>query len=591
VPLTSLLFAACLLQAGVPLPVVVYSDTGERRVGLPVVVPHPVPTPYLRVLTRGYAARLLRLYQLEQRLVRPGRAPQPGVLVLSDNQGGFPRFGLYRDSAQPATAYVDLHRRSAPAGRPGAIDQIFPHELLHVIVHDLAGPPPAGPASQVHAIGVATDRITAFNEGFAEHGQVMSIDDPDAVPETRSLGSDASMRALAFQRFEEYRRALGARMRVAPKAQMTFPLWFSRAEQVLRYHAVRENLFAREPPVPRRLYTTARAYDAYLLDNMLPGRADGPPRSVARLLATEGVISAWFYRFVTDRGIQEVYREEPFYQQFGITREAVDPLDNAYLKLFAAIRAGGHDAAAVASAYVRLFPDEEAALHAIARSVLVDRPLQAPPQLWVLNDAFKTGTSLFDQFRGAPRSHTFDLNASSVADLVAVPGVDVTLAEAIIRAAPFESIDDLGRVNGMAPDVVESLQQMRNALLQPPSSGPAPEARLSLTAVLMPYVWRAVTVWALSAIAGAALYRVVRRVSWWRLLLNGLAAGFVALGVGWTIDPGTGLLALAAPVALFGLPGAAIRAVRSREPREAFTVVLAWALAGGPAAAALTPLG
>jgi hypothetical protein len=107
----------------------------------------------------------------------------------------------------------------------------------------------------------------------------------------------------------------------------------------------------------------------------------------------------------------------------------------------------------------------------------------------------------------------------------------------------------------------------------------------------MPYVWRAVTVWALSAIAGAALYRVVRRVSWWRLLLNGLAAGFVALGVGWTIDPGTGLLAIAAPVALFGLPGAAIRAVRSREPREAFTVVLAWALAGGPAAAALTPLG
>jgi hypothetical protein len=98
------LLAAFLLQSNVPVAVRVYSDTGARRGDLPVVVPIPDPEPYLRVLTHGYAARLLRLYQLEQRLVRPDRVPQPGILVLSDNQGGFPRFGLYSDDADPGLA-------------------------------------------------------------------------------------------------------------------------------------------------------------------------------------------------------------------------------------------------------------------------------------------------------------------------------------------------------------------------------------------------------------------------------------------------------------------------------------------------------
>src|SRR6185436_9524177 len=180
----------------------------------------------------------------------------------SDNQGGFPRFGLYSDDADPGLAYIDLHRRSLPSGRFGAIDQIFPHELLHVIVHDLAGPPPDGNATQVHAIGVRTDRVTAFNEGFAEHGQVMAIDDPDAPPETKALAADAILSRGAFDRMEAYRRALSAPWSTAQKARMTFPLWFSQAEQVLRYHAVRANLFARAEPVPPFLLTRRDVYRA-----------------------------------------------------------------------------------------------------------------------------------------------------------------------------------------------------------------------------------------------------------------------------------------------------------------------------------------
>jgi hypothetical protein len=586
-----MVLAACLLQANVETPVRVLSAIGERRADLPVAVAHPEPDPYLRVLTRGYAARLLRLYQLEQRFVRPGHKPQPGLLVITDTQGGFPRWGLYLDSPQPGLAYVDLHRRSVPSGRPAAIDQIFPHELLHIIVRDLAGAPPRGYATQVHAVGVKTDRITAFGEGFAEHAQVMAIDDADAAPDTRGIALDVGARNVAFQQFGAYRAALGARLRIAPKAQMTFPFWFSRAEQVLRYHAVKENLFAREPDVPRRLYSRRGAYAAYLLENTLPGRPDAAAKSATRLLATEGVVAALFHRLVTDESVQSAYRRDDFYARFGTRRDAVDPLDNAYLKVFAAIGEGGYDTAAVVDAYGRLFPDEQPALTRIVTDVLVGRRLDVPRELWVLNESARTGTSLFDQFRGRPRAPAFDLNAASRADLVAVPGIDLPLAERILGAAPFESIDDLRRVEHIAPEVVDRFRQMRRAMLAPPPPGTSSEGSLTFGAIVAPYAWRALAVWTICGAIGAGLYRRVRRVAWWRVSLNGLAAAAAALIAGWTIDQGTGLLALAAPVALLGLPGAVIRTARSGSIQDGLIVVGAWALAGAAAAVAVTPIG
>ena len=169
-----------------------------------------------------------------------------------------------------------------------------------------------------------------------------------------------------------------------------------------RYHAVRENLFARQPDIPARLFAPRTAYAAYLLENVLPGRGDGRPKPAARLLATEGVVSALFYRFVNAPAIQQRYRDRGFYARFGVEPAAVDPLDNAYLKVFASIDTSGYDAAAVVDAYARLFPDERAAASAVLGDTLLHQEIPAVPALWILNDAFAIGTSLFDQFR-APR--------------------------------------------------------------------------------------------------------------------------------------------------------------------------------------------
>jgi hypothetical protein len=196
-----------------------------------------------------------------------------------------------------------------------------------------------------------------------------------------------------------------------------------------------------------------------------------------------------------------------------------------------------------------------------------------------------------DRYRGVPRAHTFDLNARAAADLAGVRGMSASLAAAILASVPYVSIEDLQRVPGMTPAVLATFREMRRAMEAPLAPGTSDEKALSFKKILMPYVWRALVVWLMCAVAAGALYRMIRRVSWWRLLLNGLGAALVGLLAGWTIDSGTGLLAIALPVALFGMPGAIIGVWRSRSIREAVAVLGAWGLASLAPLLAVRPIG
>jgi hypothetical protein len=596
VPLTAIALAAALLDApGSPAQppaapsLVVLADTGERRDDLPIVVPHPSPQSYVGELTRGFSGRLLRLYPMVQRFTHPDRPPQSAYLVLSGNRGGFPRFGFHLDGRpMPGAAYVDLHRNGTLSSRFGAMDQIYPHELLHLIVTDLIGPPPGGRDNQVHAIGVRTDRVTAFSEGFAEHAQVMAIEAGDVAPETGRLLSDTSIARLADAQLAAYRRALTARCAIAPKGVMGFPLWFSSNEQVLRYRAVRDNLFAREAPIPPELLRT-NLHRAYLLDNVLPGDPGGPPKSAARMMATEGVVSALFHRLATSAALRERYRPAAFYARFGVTREQLEPIDNVYLKLFAAIREAGYDTVAVLHAYERLFPEDAPAVAAIVDATLLGQPLPAAPAIWMRNEGFQTGTSLFDQFRGLPRAHTFDLNAASPIDLLGVPGVSEETARTILRAGPFERLDALRAVAGVDDALFARFEGLSRAYLVE-AANPRERPSLSIQAVLRPYARRAVAYILACACFSALFYRVVRRARWWRVAANGLAAAVVGLVVGWGVE-GPAMAAFAAPLILCGLPATLMSLWRTRAIRPAGLVLAAWAAASTTPALMVHPIG
>jgi hypothetical protein len=207
-----------------------------------------------------------------QRFAHPDRQPQPGYLLLSNNQGGFPRFGMLLDGrSMPDTAYVDLHRNGNLTNRFGAMNQIYPHELLHLMVSDLLGPMPDGRDNQVHALGVRTDRVTAFSEGFAEHAQPMAVEAQGVSPVTSRLPSDPELLAAAGEQFAAYRDAVAARWSIAPSADVRRVV---QPAQGVPHHAVKGTSSSANTELP----DPERTSIGHLPSMMGPPRRAGAPR-------------------------------------------------------------------------------------------------------------------------------------------------------------------------------------------------------------------------------------------------------------------------------------------------------------------------
>lgn len=565
----------------------VLQPTGEIRAGLPVMAPSPRAQEFGPVLVRGFSGRLLRLYALQQEFLRrrTGRTPEPAYLVLTRKQGGFPRVGLAVDGQpKPDAGWVDLHQSSTPSGRFGAVDQIFPHELLHIITRQLAGEPRESGANQVHAVGVRTDPVIAFQEGFAEHAQIMVIDDPDALPETMALARDTGATARAWREVSGYGRDLTARFVPVAPGQMRFLLWFSQAEQALRYAAVKANTFAREPLVPARLLAKDDKYDAYLYRAIVPANADGRLRSAAEMLSIEGVIAHVVWRWVTDPVIQAQLRDAAFYAMFGATADEVPPLENAYLKIFYALHAGKpSDLVGLLRAYVAAFPDEAARLDQIVTTGLGGQRLPNAPELWLANDALMTGTSVFDQYRGLPRPHTFDVNAASVFDWLTVPGVTPAVATRLADGAPYRSLSEVTGAHDVPTPVRERIVAMAEAMdaLRREASDDG-AASLSLSAIVKPYAWRALALLAGVSTVAAWFARRFGLRRWWTAALCGTVATVAVIVVAWVFVSAWWMPA-AAPFVIGGGPAAAAIAVRRRSWRAGARVLRAWVAAIIPA--------
>lgn len=552
-----LLVPAAALASGPQL--VILTPTGQVRQGRPVLARHPDQQRVLRVLSHGLSGRLVRLYRLEQQYLNrvDGRPVEPAYLLLSNERGGFPRFGFWLGDLDKAdVGYVDIHRSQALFGLFGATDQIFPHELAHVITMQLSGKAGFAGSTQTHALGVRTDPSVAFEEGFAEHLQVLAVDDPDAAADTRRLAVDPWFARKAAEHLAAYAREVNAAWGPFARHRVGFLFWFGGAEQSLRYHAVKANSYARMASIPDRLLASSDPYQAYLLQNVLPGAPDGPPKNAAVLLSTEAVVASLFWRWATDDALQHRYRDAGFYDVFGAEPGSVTPFENVYLKLFDVLhRAKPHSTEALIDAYIEAFPDEAADVSRVVRTALVGQDLPRAAAIWLANDGFHVGTTLYDQYRGAPHPHTFDLNAATIVDLVSVAGVDRPLAATIIAAAPYQRLADLGAVNGVSPAVLARFDAMSRRMEQLKTE---PGEEMSFTSILLPVVERAGLALLLAGLAAAWLYRTMTGARIGRAVLNGFAISFVSLIASWSNAAPLVVGSFVFPWLLFGVPAAAL---------------------------------
>lgn len=385
--LPAVLCIAAILALAAPVAaadpgLVVLHDTGKVEQNLPVLARDPAPQDVEAALTKGFSGRMLRLYAWAQTYLqnKTGRTPEPAYLLFSTTQGGIPKQGLVLDgNAKPDAGYVDLYlgSRRRLVGDLGTVDQIFPHELFHIIYEQLTGiQNRQAPSARMHGTPIKTDALTAFDEGFAESIQLMAVEDPDADPATRQAMADPRNQRDLQQGLQKYRRSLLSRWSPGATAEVIFPLWFNGSEQLMRYQTVKENLLARQPAIPDRFLQPGASYRAILMENTLPGAPSDPHKTAGQMLSTEGVVAHLFYRWASDPALQNAYRDDAFYAQFGAARTDVSPVENAYLKLFHVFYTRKPaSAAAVIDGYKALFPDEAPAVDAVVKEALLGQPI------------------------------------------------------------------------------------------------------------------------------------------------------------------------------------------------------------------------
>ncbi|MCK7529330.1 MAG: hypothetical protein MZV64_73170 [Ignavibacteriales bacterium] len=313
------------------------------------------------------------------------------------------------------------------------MDQIFPHELLHVIARQLAGEPrgerrqPGARHRRAHRPGDgvpggrsrSTSRSCAWTTRtrILRHARFGRIGDVRARAERRVRRIRPRRRARASAR--QSRLNCASSCGSAP------------SEQVQRYHAVKANRLreagASPGPAARREATARRLP----VSERGAGRPRRSRRSRRRAAVHRGRRRPSLLAVGDRPGLQQRYRDEAFYGRFGAAPQSRrSPRQRVSEDLPRAARRAGRRHGRVPSRLRRRVPRRGAAGPAGGeRRRSPARTCRTRPEIWLANPALQTGTSLFDQFRALPRVHTFDANAASALDWLAVPGVTPDAAE------------------------------------------------------------------------------------------------------------------------------------------------------------------
>ena len=379
----------------------------------------------------------------------------------------------------------------------GCIEEIFSHELGHLILQTLAGDFHEGPSRKMHQSMTVTDYPTAFDEGFAEHFQPLARDS-----HTTKLPSDTV--ATDFDLF-----------------------WVSAADGELRTDGVKRNLFIHRKPLPEvafqskpdiyGLFVDAETSTAFMPTELKNGQ---------QMMASEGVISTLFYRMVNDEQLRSHYRDASFYRPFlqdesAQVEKAITPYENVNLKLFAAMTAlrglkpDQPPMIRLVEQYAKLFPDEARRIYgdfiattwgATASQQLASQLARLAsdggrgdraafqkddssafgstiaevtdgkralgsnlgPELWVVNSQFNIASSVWATDRRLPL--TINLNTATEPELMTIAQIDLAAARRIIAARSeqvfFRSVGDLDPI--LPHEIMRRLNSMSEEMKQLP---------------------------------------------------------------------------------------------------------------------------
>lgn len=242
----------------------------------------------------GFTATLLALDE-QARVVAGQPASAPTWLLLSEQDGGFARTGFWLRSEDGLRyhdePYVDLVVSEDDVAS-GAFEEIFAHELGHVMLRRLAPGLAPGWSRTPHAALAITDRTTAFDEGWAIHFQGL------VRRYTRNERLQRIDHGLEDKPF------LGS--------------WASNIDRSARVDGMRRNVFVqRQLPLPEVADPVRSLAHSTLFDSARLKSGD-------QMMASEGVVATVFYRWL---GAGDAATQQQRYRRVFESLHALDAAD------------------------------------------------------------------------------------------------------------------------------------------------------------------------------------------------------------------------------------------------------------------------
>jgi len=462
------------------------SDTMINEFPLLEIKPHDEVTEYVMELSQdSYMKQAIRLYcHCQNFLVNSGRKDQvePAYLLLSQNQGGFPKFGFFlkKDGEivdKTETAYIELVKNNNNnEDHLGSMTQIYPHEMGHIIYRLLAADTDTIiPASvNIHYVSLTTDYTTAFNEGFAMHFENMARDfDPDSSRRQLILDDFTQKKESVKYKVSGYEKDFLWPLRM-DFYRTTMLLWYQNFEDIKRFEWVKSGKIKYRNA--SRSFMDAEKSLFYLNSGIA---TEPQPRIPQQQFATEGVIASFFYHLMkgdlkylpADTGIinQFLPIERKSDKTFG---NELDPLEKQYMKIFYVLNKHVNFTLTEKSqlidfvyGYCLEFPTEKEAIYKIFEESTGYSPTIDPgKELWITNHDHEHGILVMEQFGGITLPfYTFNLNAATKADLRTFQGITENEAEKIIdhieNNGPFFTYSRLESIDGISETTIKALIQ------------------------------------------------------------------------------------------------------------------------------------
>ena len=408
---------------------------------------------------------------------------EPAYLLLSNQQGGFPKFGFYLKEAgnyidKKNVPYIDLVKNDAGnEGYLGSMTQIYPHEMGHILYQMLSGITEFNfPRScDVHFSTITTDYRIAFHEGFAVHFENVSRE-----YETNKQLKDAIINDFLVKKkkvrtsIKGYERDFKLPLRL-DYYKTTMLMWYQNFEALKRYEWVKSGGMKYRNDVIK----TENTEKAIFYRNSGIYQDTTKLRTIVQAVSTEGVIATFFTRLM-DSDLKFNYMKKEFYLPFLYNsknnflnpQEIFTPLENEYLKIFVvlykyvnSVQTKNSQFLDFVKGYVKEFPDEKNSIYNIFKFATgYNIPDNMGPEIWILNKGYNHGFLVMDQSGSTVIPfYTFNLNAADDIDLLTIKNMSKSNAQEILKYRDEKgfigSIDEIFSIKGLSKQTAEALKE------------------------------------------------------------------------------------------------------------------------------------